>query len=101
MIGYDEFLVKCQNRGFDPFSYLMPEMAFKEIDDEGDYLVGDVAFYASKSERTARRWFDTGFLKAVGRRPWTCKGIDLKRALFKEFYDPIMSQFDKSYKNVY
>lgn len=88
------------SKGLDPFSFLMPEASFREIDDEAEYLASDVAEYVNKTERTVRRWFESGYIKAIKRRPWSCNGVEIKEVLFKEFHLQIMNRYHSNGKTL-
>ncbi|MBT2636433.1 hypothetical protein [Bacillus sp. ISL-39] len=95
---YDEFMKECHSKGLDPFEYLMPSESFEEIIDDSLYGTKDIKDYIMRNERTARRWCNSGYIKVVSKNPWLCTGLELKRTLFKEFHDQIMTQFLQSGK---
>lgn len=91
---YKEFLAACLLQGREPLDYLMPQLAFEEIDDQAEYTTEDIAYYVSKSDRTIRRWFSNGYIKAKSKNPWISQGIDVKEALYIEFKKEIMTRFN-------
>ncbi|MGG3269849.1 hypothetical protein ABEP16_13130 [Priestia aryabhattai] len=94
MMSFDEFIEKCKRKGLDPFFYLIPEDKFREIDDKTEYSTEDVAYLIDKSSRQARRWLSSGYIKPFNKRPYKCYGIEIKRALFMEFYNQIINRFE-------
>ena len=95
---FDEFLRDCERKGRDPFKYLMPVEAFREIDNFAEYTSVDVAHYSNKTVRTATRWFKSGYLKALRKNPWICEGIELKRTLYNEFKEQILGRYKRNKK---
>jgi hypothetical protein len=90
---YDRFLMECNSKGLDPFEFLIPKEAFEEIIDDSLYGTIDIKDYINKSQKTASRWCESGYIKVVSKKPWICTGLELKRTLFLEFHDQIMTQF--------
>ncbi|RDI44063.1 hypothetical protein [Falsibacillus pallidus] len=84
MMSYDDFMKLSEELKIDPKEYL-PE-SFEEIFDEFDYNAEDVKKFSKKSLVTVRRWCHSGELKIQSKRPYICKGIDIKRKLFKDIY---------------
>lgn len=93
-MNYKEFLATCEMQGRNPLEYLMPMQAFEEIDDRAEYTTDDIAFYASKTDRTIRRWFSNGYIKAKSKNPWISVGYDVKETLFQEFKNEILTRFN-------
>jgi hypothetical protein len=84
-MSYDHFVLKCKKIGLDPSTYLMPEKFFKLLQNELEYTTSDVALYLEVSDRHARRILNKGQAKFVRFRPYTCSGIEAKRAVFKVY----------------
>jgi hypothetical protein len=94
MMTFDDFLIKCKRKGLNPYEFLIPQEKFEEIDEQTEYLTEDVAYFIDKSTRQARRWLNSGYIKPCNKRPYRCYGIEIKRALFIEYYHQIMNRFE-------
>ncbi|WP_339289775.1 hypothetical protein [Paenibacillus sp. FSL E2-0201] len=95
-MNYEQFLLHCNRYGLNPSHYLIPLELFNEIDNQAHYTTQDIAYFLSKSERQIRRWFTSGHIVAFKKRPWTCKGIELKNSLFQEYQKEILKRMDRS-----
>ncbi|MBP2241724.1 hypothetical protein J2Z40_002296 [Cytobacillus eiseniae] len=93
MMSYTDFMDYCQRMGLDPFSYLMPTNVFKKVDDNAQYETSDIAEYMELSDRQVRRILLKGKAKLIRMKPFTCTGLEVKQAVFQNYYKYIMNNF--------
>ncbi|MBY3618614.1 helix-turn-helix domain-containing protein [Paenibacillus sp. FSL K6-3166] len=94
-MNYEQFLSHCQRFGLDPNCFLIPLALFIDIDNEAHYTTQDIAHLLAKSDRQIRRWFATGKVSALKKRPWTCTGIEFKNLLFAEHQKEIIIRMER------
>jgi hypothetical protein len=89
-MNYDKFIKKIEELGI-PENKFLPEI-FGEIIDDWEYTTKEVAKFTGKSEVTARRYLQSGEIIPQTIRPYICKGIDIKRKMFRDVYPSIKNR---------